>query len=182
MPRRPDLRARWRATRALRPRSLPMRRGCVAQRNQGGERDALHNPREAVAVGSGWDARRLFAANSLRYWQTKQRSRPPESDLSQTAGSYAEHPWVIDRRGGHSRSYAPVAHRRVHVRTKSPELKRNAYQITAGYVRTGLTRNGVSNCHALNGHQPAQPFQNIHRIHAQFDHCLVLLCHKVWYD
>ena len=27
-------------------------------------RDPLHNPREAVAAGWGWAARRLFAANS----------------------------------------------------------------------------------------------------------------------
>ena len=34
------------------------------QTNGCGARDALHNSGEAVAVGSGWAARRLFAASS----------------------------------------------------------------------------------------------------------------------
>jgi hypothetical protein len=43
-----------------------------------------------VRIGMGYKA--LFAANSLGYWQEKQRRRPPESVLPQSARSYAEHP------------------------------------------------------------------------------------------
>jgi hypothetical protein len=43
-----------------------------------------------MRIGMGYKA--LFAANSLGYWQEKQRRRPPESVLPQSARSCAEHP------------------------------------------------------------------------------------------
>ena len=45
-------------------------------------KDALHNPREAVAVGSGWDARRLFAANSLGFGRTRNAADRPQFEFS----------------------------------------------------------------------------------------------------
>jgi hypothetical protein len=55
-------------------------------------KDALHNSCEAVVARIGMGYKALFAANSLGYWQEKQRRRPPESVLAQSARSYAEHP------------------------------------------------------------------------------------------
>jgi hypothetical protein len=55
-------------------------------------KDALHNSCEAGVVRIGMGYKTLFAANSLGYWREKQRRRPPDSVLPQSAMSYAEHP------------------------------------------------------------------------------------------
>ena len=53
-------------------------------------------------------------------------------------------PTVIDRRGGHSRSYAPVPRRLVHVRVKSPVSERiwvqASYDKSAPYTAFATAR------------------------------------------
>ncbi|XVJ69544.1 MAG: hypothetical protein HEQ39_07695 [Rhizobacter sp.] len=55
-------------------------------------RNALNNSCEAVMARIWVGYKAFFAANGLACWQEKQRRRPPESVLPQSAMGCAEHP------------------------------------------------------------------------------------------
>ncbi|MES2929215.1 MAG: hypothetical protein V4843_20520 [Pseudomonadota bacterium] len=56
--------------------------------------DVLHNPREAVVVRIGMGRKASFLANSPAIGKKSNAANRPEAALSQTAGSYAGHPWI----------------------------------------------------------------------------------------
>ena len=108
-----------------------MRRGCVAQRHQGGARDPLRNSSRVRVGRIGMGCKADFAANSTAIGKKFNAADRPCPGYHGPRGVMQRVPWALGGHGGQPRSYAPVPRR----------LARTATEIFQGVVQYHMLLN-----------------------------------------